>query len=243
MRNWRQKLISKQHSEVSFSPQHSNLRRTRQTCVTRQTKFKRNYKNKEDNTRKLRRDVYYYYYLFSSTCQGGEKQKAPFSSSHGSRFLSCAAPCQGCNGKLSTLSYCVSLFLFVRFTSARANKRANKRGKKKTRQKQMKERSFVVLGNVPCAAGTNTLVSLCQKRWTHRSQHALQSGEQWRPRKKKAAAAAGQRVGATPQPGDSDPADPLLGWKPALCCCIDLSGGGIVHDLGESHRCPVACWP
>lgn len=139
-------------------------------------------------------------------------------------------------------AFLLRVIIFVCSLHLGPSKQTNKQTeKKKNRQRQMKERSFVVLGNVPCAAGRNTLVSLCQKRWTHRSQHALQSGEQWRPRKKKAA--AGQRVGAPPQPGDSDPADPLLGWKPALCCCIDLSGGGIVHDLGESHRCPVACWP
>lgn len=39
------------------------------------------------------------------------------------------------------------------------------------------------------------------------------------------------------------PCRPASRGNPALCWCIGLSGGGIVHDLGESHRCPVAFWP
>lgn len=109
-------------------------------------------------------------------------------------FLRCALP-----GVLRQTKHAFLLrfIIFVCSLHLGPSKQTNKQTEKKTknRQKQMKERSFVVLGNVPSAAGRNTLVSLCQKRWTHGSQHARQRGEQWRPqKKKKAAAAAGQRV-------------------------------------------------
>lgn len=79
MRNWRQKLISKHHSELLFSPRHSNLRRTRHTCVTRQTIITTSITKKKTQGNQDEMCIIIIIIIGSLQLAREKKKKAPFS--------------------------------------------------------------------------------------------------------------------------------------------------------------------